>query len=541
MQKPFEIVIVGGGTAGWLSAAFLSQQLPQTSGRSVKITLVEASDIPTIGVGEATTPSLRQTLAACGIHEIELLLNCDATFKHGIKFTQWRRGPNEDPGEHYFHPFGDPIEVAGQSVVRQWGQLPVEERGEFADVFSVQSEMAQSGRAPKHAKDAPYDGALSYAYHLDAGKLAQFLKERFRKLGVNHIIGTVEGINFKQTDENTKTDIQSVSLADGRTISGDLFLDCTGFAARLINHDKTNHFHDKTDILFVDRAVTTRIPHDGIPSINGYTTSTAQDAGWIWDINLQSRLGVGYVYSSRYTDDETALETLARYLGKPATSLEARKLSMRIGYHQQQWRGNCVAIGLSSGFLEPLESTGIYLAEMVNWALAEFIPRYMSGHNPQTQYNDAIAHHYENIVDFLKLHYCTTGRTDTPFWVDNTDPDTVPETLKAKLSAWKADCPSVYDFDRRIQCFSAPNYQFVLYGMGWKGHQACDPTVKPEYQALMEQVKIRRDRLRQFVLRDTLSNVDIYQALMNTTLPKDGITMTPGTPPSSSASNFQLR
>jgi tryptophan 7-halogenase len=538
MQKPFEIVIVGGGTAGWLSAGFLFQQLPHTSGRPVKITLVEASDIPTIGVGEATTPSLRQTLAACGIHEIELLVNCDATFKHGIKFVQWRREKNEDPGEYYFHPFGDPIQVAGQSAVRQWSQLPIEERGEFADVFSVQPEMALSGRAPKHLKDAPYDGALSYAYHLDAGKLAEFLKQRFSKLGVNHIIGTVEDISFHNEDKDT---IKSLKLGDGRTLTGDLFLDCTGFAARLINHDKKNVFADKTDVLFVDRAVTTRIAHNGIPSINGYTTSTAQDAGWIWNINLQSRLGVGYVYSSRYVDDDTALETLATYIGKPKSSFDARKLSMRIGYHHQQWRGNCVAVGLSSGFLEPLESTGIYLAEMVNWALAEFIPRFMSGANPQAHYNAAIAHHYENIVDFLKLHYCTSGRTDTPFWVDNTHFDTVPDTLKTKLSAWQSDCPSVYDFDRRIQCFSAPNYQFVLYGMGWKGHNNSDTALQAPHKALMEQVKVRRDRLKQFVLRDTLSNAELYQALTTLTLPENGLPLPPVAVSSSNASNFQLR
>ncbi|VAV86871.1 Tryptophan halogenase, partial [hydrothermal vent metagenome] len=327
----------------------------------------------------------------------------------------------------------------------------------------------------------------------------------------------------------------------GRTLSGDLFLDCTGFAARLINHDKKNHFFDKTDMLFVDRAVTTRIPHKGVASINGYTTSTAQDSGWIWDINLQSRLGVGYVYSSRYCDDDTALATLANYLDKPVESFEARNLAMRIGYYQQQWRGNCIAVGLASGFLEPLESTGIYLAEMVNWALAEFIPRFMSGNNPQAQYNAAIAHHYENIVDFLKLHYCTTGRKDTPFWVDNTQPETIPDSLQAKLQAWETDCPSIYDFDRRIQCFSAPNYQFVLYGMGWKSHKRSDPSVTAPYTALMEQLKIRRERLKQFVLRDTLSNADIYQALANTTLPEGGITLEQNALPPSGASNFQLR
>jgi len=545
MEKPIKIVIVGGGTAGWLSAAFLSKQLPLTTSRPFKITLVEASDIPTIGVGEATTPSLLQTLAACGIHEVEFLLACDATFKHGIQFKQWRKPPtngdNNGEEDAYFHPFGDPLEVNGRSVVRQWSHLPPAERGEFADLFSVQPEMALNGQSPKHANDAPYDGALSYAYHLDAGKLAQFLKERFRAKsnsgeGVQHIIGKVENLNFTNTD-----DIGSVVLEDGQTIKGDLFLDCTGFTARLINHDKRNQFLDKTDVLFVDRAVTTRIPHDGIPSINGFTTSTAQDAGWIWDINLRTRRGVGHVYSTRYMDDDAALNVLARHVGFPACALNARTLDMRIGYYKRQWRGNCIAVGLSSGFLEPLESTGIYLTEMVNWALAEFIPRYLSGASPQEQYNDAIAHHYENIVDFIKLHYCISGRSDTPFWRENTNPDTVPDTLKTKLAAWKNDCPSIYDFDRRIQCFSAPNYQFILYGMGWAGNNQSSTSTNAALHGLSKQVQIRRDRLKQFVLRDTLSNADIYGALAHTTLPDGGLVLPDGLPPVTNGFNFQVR
>ncbi len=540
MQEPVKIIIIGGGTAGWLSAGFLLRQLPLSLGKPVNITLIEASDIPTIGVGEATTPSIRQTLAACGIHEVELLLNCDTTFKHGILFKDWRGSQNGE--DAYFHPFGDPIEIQGHSVVRRWSKLPPNMRGNFADLFSVQPEMAVQGRAPKHANDAPYDGALSYAYHLDAGKLAEFLKQKFKEKpdensssqkGVCHIIAKVRDIKFKQQDE-----IKSVVLDNGMEIEGDLFLDCTGFAARLINHDKQNDFMDKTDILFVDKAVTTRIAHNGIEDINGFTTATAKQSGWIWDIVLRTRRGVGHVYSSRFCDDEAAIKTLADHIGRPASELDIRKLNMRIGYHKQQWRGNCVAVGLSSGFLEPLESTGIYLAEMVNWALVEFIPRFLAGANPQAHYNNVIAHHYENIVDFIKLHYCISERNDSDFWRKNTDFDTVPDSLKTKLENWRNDCPSVYDFDRRIQCFSAPNYQFVLYGMGWSGN---DDNMFTDDVNLIDKIKIRRERLKQYVLQDTLSNADIYGALANTKIPQSGIEMPAGTPPISSASNYQLR
>ena len=510
-DEDFKIIIVGGGTAGWLSAAFLSQQLPITSGRKIQITLIEASDIPTVGVGEATVPSLRQTLAACGISEADFLTSCGATFKHGIKFVNWRRPPQDDAGEAYFHPFGEPIKVGTIDPIRTWSKLAPETRGEIADIFSVQSEMAELGQAPKHLKDRPYDGALSYAYHLDAGKFADYLKRRFRAQGVSHVIGKVAAVELDNDTQN----IISLKLEDGGSHAADLYIDCTGFAARLINADKRNAFEDKTDVLFVDRAVTTRIETSGIKDINGYTTCTAQTAGWIWDIVLQNRRGVGHVYSSKYMGDEEAKTQLAAYLNTQEDELESRKLSMRIGYHKEQWRGNCVAIGLASGFLEPLESTGIYLTEMANWALIDLLPRFMAGASPQKQFTSAMTHHYENIVDFLKLHYAISGRRDSPFWQDNADPTTWPETLKYHLASWKNDAPSVYDFGRTIQCFSATNYQFVLYGMGWKGHDApVAPT--PQTKALMQELSIRRNRLKQFVLRDTLPNADIFASLPQT-------------------------
>jgi len=257
---------------------------------------------------------------------------------------------------------------------------------------------------------------LSYAYHLDAGKFAEYLKTRFRAQGVTHVIGKVSKVTKAPGTKN----IQSLILENGATHTADFFIDCTGFAARLINADKENTFIDKTDVLFVDSAVTTRLPAQGVQSINGYTSCTAQSAGWIWDIVLQNRRGVGHVYSSKYIDDAEAKTELAAYLSIDEDALETRKLNMRIGYHESQWRGNCVAIGLSSGFLEPLESTGIYLTEMANWALVDLLPRFMTGGNPQTQYTGAMSHHYENIVDFLKLHYAISGRRDTEFWRPDT-------------------------------------------------------------------------------------------------------------------------
>jgi tryptophan halogenase len=501
------IVIVGGGTAGWLTAAFLQNQLPHTLNRPVKITVIEAEDIPTVGVGEATIPSIRQTLAACGIEEHLFLKNCGATFKQGIEFINWRDDPKQRGTNSYFHPFGDQIMVAGKDATWQWLQLPPDRRAAYAEQFSVQAEIARSGRAPKNFTDKPYDGALAYAYHLDAGKLAQFLKTLSKERGVYHKVQKVVAI------ERSGDDIGALRLDNNERIEASLFVDCTGFAARLINSDQRNGFNSLSGTLFVDRAVVTRVENDSLANVIGYTKSTAQSAGWIWDIALQDRRGVGHVYSSRHIDDDAAKAELAAYVQQPVETLETRRLDMRIGYHDQQWRGNCVAIGLSSGFLEPLESTGIYLIEMANWAMLEYVPRYLAGVQPQASYNRILHNHYDNIADFLKMHYCLSNRRDTEFWRNNCDVATIPPSLQANLAAWKSAVPCIYDFHSTAQCFSATNYKFVLYGMGWAGAGSSKTGPNVQVSAMMQELAQRRSRLRDFVLRDTVPNTVYLEAL----------------------------
>lgn len=513
-NDPFNIVIVGGGTAGWLTAAFLHRQLPLKLDRPITLTVMEAQDIPTIGVGEATIPSIRNTLAACGIEEHVFLKECAATFKHGIEFVNWRRLPGPGEVDAYFHPFGEQIQVAGHDATWQWLRVPQSARPDYADAFSVQREIARQARAPKNFRDAPYAGALAYAYHLDAGKLADFLKRRCKAAGVGHLVAKVEAV---AADSNG---IRSLALDNGQTVTADLFIDCTGFAARLVNHDQDNPFHSLSDVLFVDRAVTTRVPIAGFSQIAAYTRCTAQDAGWIWDISLQDRRGVGHVYSSRHIGDDEARAALVAYIGQSEADLEIRQLAMRIGYHEQQWRGNCIAIGLASGFLEPLESTGIYLVEMANWALLDLLPRYVAGGAPQGRYDGVMHNHYRNIADFLKLHYCLSQRRDTAFWRDNCDPATIPATLQNMLHSWRDAVPSLYDFDRKAQCFSETNYKFVLYGMGWPDMAASGPGAgdggSPAADAangLLNQLAERRARLTEFVVRDTVPVADYLTAL----------------------------
>lgn len=506
MSNNKQIVIVGGGTSGWLSATFLSRALSETCLESIDITLIESSDIPPIGVGEATTPSLRGTLSAMGIEETEFMRECEATFKHGIKFSQWKHAPGEMAGEYYFHPFQAPMRSGVDFLTHHWLNMPVDSRGKFANRFGVQQALAELNIAPKAANSGSYAGPLPYAYHLDAGKLAIYLREKAIGNGVNHVIGEVADLVID--DDYT---IRKLLLKNGDTYSPDLVIDCTGFGARLINYDKRNRFEDKTDQLFCDRAIATRVRVNGYEDVRPYTTSTALANGWVWDISLTERKGVGHVYSSQYCSDDDAVLELANYLRIAPEDLEYRMLKMRIGYHRRQWRGNCVAVGLSAGFLEPLESTGIYLVEMAIWLISQSVPRYFAGQNVSVRFDRIMNRHFENIVDFVKAHYCLSDRADSPFWVDNRREQTIPESLKERLEMWDASVPNDYDFDSNILCFNSDNYQYILYGMAGDGQGGCinlEKSIK-----FMDKIDTRRTAMLERMKLGLADNAKLLQQI----------------------------
>ncbi|MCG8442154.1 MAG: tryptophan 7-halogenase [Caulobacterales bacterium] len=455
------IVIVGGGTAGWLTAAYLTAQLQHPGADEPRFTLIESSDIPTIGVGEATTPSIRDTLAGSGVDEARFLRACDATFKHGIRFVNWTHAPQDDPSDHYFHPFERPLRVGLDHIAGYWlaGLDPY--RRPFADAVSIQQELSIRNLAPKRAGDPSYAGPVPYAYHLDAGKLAELLKTVSRERGVAHMVGTVQSV---ETDP--AGDIAALALSDGRRVEGDLFIDCTGFAALLIEKHYGAPFNDLTGVLFCDRAVTCRVPYEeGDAVIRPYTTATAQSAGWIWDIGLAARRGVGHVYSSRHIGDEAAVEALKAYVGPQADEAAIRSLRMRVGYRDRQWVKNCIAIGLSGGFVEPLESTGIHLVEVALAMLVQMIPRYVRGGSPQERFCEVMKNQYDVVVDFVKLHYFLSRRSDSAFWIENVAEASATEELAEKVKAWESGYPSVYDLRFIHSIFDHLSYQYVYFGM----------------------------------------------------------------------------
>jgi tryptophan halogenase len=482
------VVIVGGGTAGWLTAGIIAarhQARMKTGGFSV--TLIESPDIKIIGVGEGTWPTMRSSLEKMGVSETEFFRECDASFKQGGKFAGWTTGA---PDDAYYHPLMLPQGFAQINLVPHWR---LEGRGQsFCDFVTPQGRLCDDGLAPKTITSAEYRGFANYAYHLDAGKFAPYLARHCtEKLGVRHVLADVVQVN-----QSASGDIESVLTPQAGEISGDLFIDCSGFHALLIGKTLGVGFKDCSDVLFCDTALATQVPFERPDDpMASQTISAAQEAGWIWDICLPTRRGVGYVYSSRHSSEESARETLLRYIGPRGRDLPVRKIPIRSGHRQTFWKNNCIAVGLAGGFLEPLESSAIVLVELSAKLLAEQMPANREVMDIiAKRFNDVTHYRWGRIIDFLKLHYVLTRRTDTAFWRDNVDPATVPERLKELLKLWKYQSPWFFDeFDRLEEVFPAASYQYVLYGMGY------ETEVMPEEAAENELLatRLRQENERQ--------------------------------------------
>ena len=455
------VLIVGGGTAGWLAAAYLQRTLCGDPASPVAIRLVESADIGTIGVGEATVPTLRNTLRVLGIPETALFGQVDATLKNGIRFVGWRHGGPAST-DRYDHPFDLPLAMEGYSTMVHW--LNLKQRGlvntPYADCGSVQTALFDTALSPKSMSSPAYEAPVPYAYHLDAGKLATLLRDTAVARGVRHTVGHVSTVQVDAAG------IRSITLADGQTLSADLFVDCTGFASLLIGKALDVPWHSYADNLLCDRAVACPVQHPGDrPALRSYTTATARDAGWIWEIDLQSRRGTGYVYSSAHCSDDEAVHTLKTFHGDDHRLAEPRHLKMRIGHRARVWEKNCLSLGLASGFIEPLESTGIYLIEHALQQFIDYLPG--SDNNPagRAKYNSLISDLYDELRDFIVMHYSLSMRRDTAFWRDCTDPARRSPALAELLALWDEKVPHTTDINRKMSLFGANNYFYILAGL----------------------------------------------------------------------------
>ncbi|MBC8027838.1 MAG: tryptophan 7-halogenase [Steroidobacteraceae bacterium] len=423
------IVIVGGGTAGWMAAAALARVLDfSVTSRPVSIRLVESDEIGTVGVGEATVPHLRAFNETLRIDETEFVRAVRGTFKLGIQFVDWGR-----VGDRYVHGFGSiGHDYRALPFFQYWLKLHLAGEAATLDDYSLNTAAAPTGKFFAGASDVPPESPLAriaYAYHFDAGLYAQFLRRYAETRGVKRIEGEVVDVSLRPADGF----IESITLKSGERLAADLFVDCSGFRGLLIEQALKTGYDDWRHWLPCDRAVA--VPSEKTHPATPFTRSTARPAGWQWRIPLQHRTGNGYVYSSAHTsDDEARALLLANLDGTPLA--DPRVLRFTTGRRRKMWNRNCVALGLASGFLEPLESTSIYLIQSGIARLISMLPdRHM---NPalQDEYNAEAAFEIERIRDFLILHYNATERRDSDFWnYVRTMP--IPDTLAAKIALFR--------------------------------------------------------------------------------------------------------
>ena len=502
------VVIVGGGTAGWITAGILAARHHAGHPDGLKVTLVESPNVKIIGVGEGTWPTMRGTLQRLRVSESDFLRACDATFKQASKFVNWVAGDDA-----YYHPFTEPHAFGDVNLAASW--LKDSKGLSFGDAVSAQPAICERRLAPKTITTPEYAGMAAYAYHLDAPKFAAFLKDHgTQKLGVEHVLADMTGV---ETDDGGH--ITALRIEGGLTLQGDLFVDCTGFSSLLLGKHFGVPFKSCRDQLFIDTALAIQVPYASpeaaVPSA---TLSTAHRAGWIWDIGLTTRRGTGHVFSSDFTGDDEAFEDLKTYLGGSGAGLNAgdvRKIPIHSGYRETFWVGNCVAVGLAAGFVEPLEASSIVMVELAAQMIADQMPA-SRGVMPviARRFNEITLYRWRRIIDFLKLHYFLSRRGE-PFWAANRDPATVPESLRAHLDLWRHHVPWHDDSDRKSEIFSAASYQYVLYGMGFRTSEppwaalGCDQgRVDTHFTEVAKAREILPGRLP--ANRDLLSRIGIY-------------------------------
>lgn len=447
------VLIVGGGSAGWMTAAHLATKVPQ-----LDITLIESSDIPTVGVGESTVPPIVDFMAGLGLDERSWMPACQATFKSAIGFN-------------HFHQLGEPtmwypfesIEMfKGRPLNRYWlnkhfTDPAFGDRFTFYDYCHFVPALCQAGRSI-----ASFD-RTKYAYHIDANLLGRYLRQVAVDRGVSHVVDTVTAV-----DQEPDGTIVSIGRAGGDSLEADLFIDCTGFSSILLGRALDEPFDDYRHHLFNDRAVALSVPYDDKEhEMFSYTRCSAVAAGWVWEIPLYDRIGAGYVFSSAHASDDEAEAELRSLLGESrAAEAEAAVIPIRTGKHRRTWVKNCVALGLSAGFIEPLESTGIHTVQGPLDVLTHTLTaRGGDGYSISdvAVYNTSVTQLFEIIRDFLVTHYALTAREDTPYWRDVKHTTAVPESLSQKLALARAKMP-----DREIQArFDDAGLAGFYFEDGW--------------------------------------------------------------------------
>jgi tryptophan halogenase len=475
-----EVVIVGGGTAGWMAAAALGRYLDNGYTR---VTLIESEEIGTIGVGEATIPPLITFNQMLGINENDFVAATQGSFKLGIEFVNWG-----GIGERYFHPFG----FHGHDLQGiHFHQLYLRERSKRAvpDISSW-SMSAVASALGKFARPGPQAGAplsqLLYAFHFDASLYAKFLRNYAEKTGVRRVEGKIVDVSLRSEDGF----VESVTLADGRKVEGDFFIDCSGFRGLLIEQALKTGYEEWTHWLPCNRAIALPTTYQGPP--DPFTRATAHPKGWQWRIPLQHRMGNGIVYSSEHLSDDEAHDVLVANLeGEPLA--EPRRLTFTTGRRLKAWNANVVSMGLSSGFIEPLESTSIHFIQSGIARLLTLFPDKRFNPVERDEYNRQMEAMYEDVRDFIILHFNATKRDDTEFW-NQCRTMRIPDSLARKVDLWRAKGRAFRD---GLELFSTTSWVAVMLGQG-----IVPEDYEPAVDALDEEkVTAALEQMRQAILQ----------------------------------------
>ncbi len=475
-NTPRRILIVGGGTAGWMTAALMAHHW---ASKGVQISLLESSTIGIIGVGEGATPKMRRFFQTLGIPDQEWMPACNATYKCGIRFPQWSTRPGY---ESYYHPFftmsdDASIRAFHHNVTLRQQNIDVQAN---PDWFFLSNWVAKKRCAPLPDPRSRYES--DYAYHFDARLIGEFLRHWASARGVRHLVDTVTRV--QQTENG---DIAGVETEQHGLVDADFFVDCTGFANLLSGKTLGVPFMSYKPWLFNDRAVAMPTPLENPQSLPSETLSTAMKCGWAWKIPLTNRYGNGYVYSSDFIEPDAAERELRAHLQLTDDSGEARHLQMRVGRLERTWERNCVAIGLAQGFVEPLEATALMI---VQDTVEQFIASFGTARaleRQRAEFNDKINRVYDSIRDYIQMHYKLNTRTDTPYWIAARDNPNVSDSVAAILATWDEGGDLLAEITRQRDrlAYSPTSWFCILGGMGrfpkkprraTGKHQAVDPS-----------------------------------------------------------------
>ena len=456
--KVSSIVIVGGGSAGWMTAIYLNKYFNDVQ-RHVTITVIESPDIGIIGVGEATVTSIRLFFAAMGIDEFELMNETNATFKEGVMFRNWKK-PVDGHVHEYFHPFEPQIQGGRLDISTCWFLSERRLKQRYDEAVCLSSHMLKAHKGPKSKNCRHYGGIVPYGYHIDATLMSRFLRRKAVEAGITHIEATVNNVLSE------KDHIQFVETNCGR-YTADIFVDCTGFQGLLIEKLRNNNWVSFEDALPCNKAVAIQKPYTDDTNPRPYTLATALSNGWAWQIGLTNREGLGYVYDGNRISPDEAEKELREFAEVEDKTIHAKHLDVKVGCREEFWIGNCLAIGLSGGFIEPLESTGLHVINIGAKLAATHLSTAHITPSVRASYSRAMSGVYADLKQFIVLHYCLTDRDDTEFWRQASQTAKCCPGLTEKLQLWKHKVCEYLDLAGGFATtFTDENYRYVLYGMG---------------------------------------------------------------------------